>query len=200
MWAYRFLVLRDGERCARCYEIPTTPNTLDIDHIDDDHWNNHPENLRLLCRACNVTLENKRRVLPTPQNDPPSDKCVGERQRAQGQPSTQVVRGAVDFSQGEPTMQANFLYELDFRRWVLSQVQEKGYVPKLDTIAAGAEVVGCSPATSARYLLKLTSSVGPLQEIRDMLGGMMLTWKNGLKPEEEFRELIDLDKLAREEP
>lgn len=36
LWAYRFLVLRDGEQCARCYEIPTTQNDLDIDHIDGE--------------------------------------------------------------------------------------------------------------------------------------------------------------------
>ena len=35
-WAYRFLVLRDGELCARCFEIPTTLNALDIDHINGD--------------------------------------------------------------------------------------------------------------------------------------------------------------------
>ena len=74
-WAYRYLVLRDGEHCAICHARPTTQNTpttpdsttqnssttqntLDIDHIDGDPNNNHPDNLRLLCRQCNVATSN----------------------------------------------------------------------------------------------------------------------------------------------
>ncbi len=76
LWAYRYLAARDGEHCAICHAGPTTrntpptrdsttrngsttQNTLDIDHIDGDPENNHPDNLRLLCRQCNVATSNK---------------------------------------------------------------------------------------------------------------------------------------------
>ncbi len=66
--------------------------------------------------------------------------------------------------------------------------------PRLEkrAITGMAELVGCSVLTSTRYLMKLTSPLGPLQEIKDMLGGVMLTWKEGHKPEPTIK--IDLDK------
>lgn len=193
-WVYRYLVLRDGEQCARCFEIPTTQNSLDIDHINGISFDNDPDNLRLLCRRCNVSLGNKSRS-PTAQKESPSDQR--ERERREGKAATRVVREEVDYKQGEATMQANFLFEVDFRNWLLRVVAERGHYPKADAIAAGAELVGCSPLTTSRYVAKLVSSSGPLQEVRDMLGASMLQLKEHLR--EEPRTLIDLDALARQE-
>ena len=73
IFCYRWLVLRDGERCSRCFEIPTTRNentetqSLEIDHIDGNEHNWEEDNLRLLCKSCNVTLENQSRTLPSDQ-------------------------------------------------------------------------------------------------------------------------------------
>lgn len=184
LWAYRYLVIRDGEQCARCYEIPTAQNTLDIDHIDGNPQNNDPDNLRLLCRSCNVALGNKARL--------PSAQYVCEREGKEGKASTRVVREVVRYQEGSTEMQANFLFELDFRTWLLGKIRELGGFPKQDAITAGAEIVGCSPATTARYLTKLTSSAGPLQERRDMLKATILTLKDHLQPEETI--LVDLDR------
>jgi hypothetical protein len=189
IWAYRYLVERDGDQCARCYTIPTTLITLDIDHIDGNKWNNDPDNLRLLCRKCNVILENKAR--PTTRYEAPSDPvCV--REREEGKPSTRIARQLVDYRQGDSAMQANFLFELDFRMWLLDQVRDRGFIPQDDAINAGAEVVGCSPSTTARYLAKLTSSAGPLKKQKDMLGCIVLSLRDGLLPEPSIK--IDLDK------
>lgn len=185
LWAYRFLVLRDGEQCARCFEIPTAQNTLDIDHIDGDDWNNEPDNLRLLCRGCNVTLGNKARVLS-------SDQYVYEREGKEGKAQTRVSRDIVNYKEGSTEMQANFLFELDFRKWLLGKIRDQGGYPKLDAINSGAEIVGCSPSTTVRYLGKLTSREGPLKESKDMLGDIILTLKDHLKPEETI--LVDLDR------
>lgn len=185
LWAYRFLVIRDTEQCSRCFEIPTAQNTLDIDHIDGNEWNNEPDNLRLLCRSCNVSLANKARRLS-------SDHYVSERERKEGKASTRVGREVVSYREGSPEMQANFLYELDFRKWILGIILENGAISKPDAIAAGAEIVGCSPTTTARYLAKLTSSAGPLRETRDMLKDIILVLKDHLKPEESV--LVDLDR------
>lgn len=74
-------------------------------------------------------------------------------------------------------MQANDLFELDFRAWVLDQVRTYGSYPKTDAINSGAEVVGCSSLTSRRYLEKLTSAKGVLQEAKNPLKQMILTFK-----------------------
>lgn len=203
LWVYRYLVLRDGEQCARCYEVPTAKNNgnptakngnsssgLDIHHLDGNPFNNEPDNLALYCRACN----NKAR-----SNGPSAYSATCERERKEGKASTRVTREALDYRAPEApvTMQANFLYELDFRKWLLGIIQERGFIPKLDAINAGAEVVGCSPLTTQRYVAKLTSSVGVLNEVKDMLGETVLTWKPGIKPEETIK--LDLDKLMERE-
>lgn len=179
LWVYRYLVLRDGEQCARCFNIPTPQNTLygtlDIDHIDGNPFNWDTNNLRLLCHPCNVTLENKARVLEIP----PSDQV--ERERNQGKPATRVIKEAVPYKQGSPEMQASYLCELDYRTWILGKIRELGGFPRPDAINAGAEIVGCSPSTTTKYLAKLSSSEGPLQETRDMLGDVILELKDHLK-------------------
>jgi len=189
LWAYRYLAIRDGEQCARCYEIPTTQNTLDIDHIDGISFNNDPDNLRLLCRSCNVALENQTRTRP-------SDHSVCERERQEGKAATRVSREIVNYQEGSQEMQANFLFELDFRRWLMEKISTLGGLLKADAIAAGAEVVGCSPSTTARYIAKLTSSAGPLREARDMLGGTILTLKDGLQESVPLLS-VDLDKSVK---
>lgn len=189
LWAYRYLVLRDGERCARCFKIPTAQNKLDIDHSDGNPQNNEESNLRLLCRRCNVTLENQGRRTARP----PSDQR--ERERAEGLPATRVIREAVNYKQGAPEMQASFLFELDFRAWILRKVNEQDGYLKADAINSGAELVGCSPSTTTKYLAKLTSKEGPLQERKDMLGDLMLVLKDHLKPKPAIP--VDLDHSAR---
>ncbi len=190
-FAYHYLVLRDGEHCARCFEIPTPQNTLygtlDIDHIDGDPQNGDPQNLRLLCHPCNVLIENQRR---RGEASLPSDQK--ERERSEGQPATRVIKEAVNYRQGAPEMQANFLFEVDFRDWLLKKVREGGNgFPKADAINAGAEIVGCSPTTTLKYLAKLTSSAGPLIERKDYFGDLMLAFKDHLQPEPTT--LINLD-------
>jgi hypothetical protein len=45
------------ERCAECGTGPTwhgRPMTLEVDHVNGDWADNHPENLRLLCPNCHA--------------------------------------------------------------------------------------------------------------------------------------------------
>jgi hypothetical protein len=175
-------VLRDGEHCKICLAIPTTQNGLDIDHIDGDKTNGDPRNLRLLCRSCNVSEENKSRA------QCPSDQ--GEREREEGQPNTRLAKEAVDYKGGSIEMQACFLFELDYRDWVLKEVKQKGAFLKKEAIFAGAEIVGCSPTTTSKYLAKLTSSAGPIQEYKDKLGDTLLIPRNGHKPVESLQEVV----------
>jgi 5-methylcytosine-specific restriction endonuclease McrA len=224
-WAYRYLVLRDGEQCAICHAIPTTQNendlrttpivsptarnhkiheqndtekpgstatnqniartnsivspttelTLDIDHIDGNPNNNHPDNLRLLCRRCNVAASNK----SDPRKNYSSD--LRERERKEGRPSTRIAKRDANYREGSPEMQANLLYEVPFRRWLMRKVTTEGSYDRNTAIAEGAELVGCSPLTTARYVTKLTSPSGPLLEMDDALHHRILILKPHLQ-------------------
>lgn len=203
---YLFLCARDGEHCAECFAqptelisatqnadfsatqngdsttIPATQNgqsrrlkiILEIDHIDNNPRNNRPQNLQLLCKPHNVGKSNRHRSS--------SDLSLShkKRYRKHGNPSTQMVRNAVDFTAGTPQMQANSLYEPTFRNWILGKF-EKGaeFLDKEEVINSGAETAGCSVATATTYLKKLTSNAGPLVEQRDLMGNTVIV----LKPE-----------------
>lgn len=181
LWCYRYLVIRDGESCLLCGALPATRNNgfnvaeiLEIDHVDGDPWNWLPENLRLLCKKCNLAERNSASCAPR------GDSAHKDREKEEGRLQTRVVRTAVDYSHPEApvTMQANFLFEVDFRNWLLKLVRNEGFHSREDAVFAGAEKVGCSPQATRSYLRKLTSSLGPLQERKDMLGGWMLEFKS----------------------
>ncbi|MFC2041934.1 HNH endonuclease [Chloroflexota bacterium] len=190
LWVYRYLCKRDGEWCKSCGCKPTRtlesdfsgvvrhPKhvTLDIHHIDGNAKNNNPSNLILLCHRCNTSISNKQRAGKS------SVSCVRDngRERWEGKVATRIARQQVNYASGDASMQANGLYEVPFREWVLLQVRNLGFIAKRDAINAGAETVGCSTQTARRYLDKLTSYAGPLCEEKDLLGEMMLTWQSYL--------------------
>jgi hypothetical protein len=78
-------------------------------------------------------------------------------------------------------MQANLLYEVKFRRWLMRKVTTEGGYDRTTAIAEGAELVGCSPLTTARYITKLTSPSGPLMEMDDALYHRILILKPHLQ-------------------
>ncbi len=59
-WAYRFICLRDGERCIICGVKPRLGIKLEIDHIDGDISNSDPDNLCLLCKKHNCEMRGKK--------------------------------------------------------------------------------------------------------------------------------------------
>ena len=153
----------------------TTQNTLDIDHIDGNPENNDPDNLRLLCRRCNVATSNR----SNPRRSHSGDLCVcvSERERREGRSATQTGRDEADYRKASPEMQANLTCEVPFRRWIMATITSNGFYDRTTAMNEGAEVVGCSPATTARYLAKLTSAPGPLTETKDALGYSVLILK-----------------------
>lgn len=177
-WVYRYLVERDGERCQLCHAPPATRNNgnvslvLEIDHIDGDPWNWDPDNLRLLCK--NDNLAERNRASCAPRGD-----SAYMRKRVEGHESTRVIRQVVDCDDpaAPVTVRLNARYETLARTYALQLIAEKGYYLKVGVIAGMAEVTGCSILTAARYLAKLLGPAGPLQERKDMLGGLMLEYK-----------------------
>jgi hypothetical protein len=104
-----------------------------------------------------------------------------ERERKEGRPSTRIARKDANYREGSSEMQANLLYEDPFRRWLMRKVTTEGGYDRTTAIAEGAELVGCSPLTTARYITKLTSPSGPLTEIDDALYHRILILKPHLQ-------------------
>jgi len=141
---YRFLVDRYGELCHICGKKPSEVQLV-IDHKDNNSKNNHFDNLQLLCRGCNY-FKNPRRE--------PFD--VGERVR-------------VDESIRPPTsIEKNIEIEPKFLHCVEELLEKnESVMQKDDLIDSTAYVIGASPTTTARYLRKYCSSVGPFELVRD---------------------------------
>jgi len=123
--------------------------------------------MRLLCRRCNVARENRRRA---------KNPSVQE-ERERENPRTRVLKQAIPYHEGSAEMQANFLFEIDYRSWLLKFMDEYEFITKKEAINAGAEVAGCNPTTSAKYLAKLTSLAGPLTETKDMTGEVVILYR-----------------------
>ena len=172
---YGLIARTDGDRCAICGAGPTATNALDIDHIDGNPKNNAPDNLRLLCRRCNVATSNRLH----PRKNHSSD--LRERERKEDRSATSIARLDVDYTEGSSEMQANLLYEMPFRQWLVDKVRTEGSYDRKTAIAEGAELVGCSIDTTTKYLAKLTSPAGQLTEIKDSLGHRVLILKPHLQ-------------------
>ncbi len=174
--AYQFIAARDGEHCLICGKKP--PKTkLQIDHADNntDNWN--PDNLHLLCQKDNTSLRGKPISEHKKTIQTYSARNERERARERGREGTHLVKELVDYRTGSQEMKANSYYEIQYREWVLSVVREHGVITKLEAVNSGAEVVGCSTLTAGRYLVKLTSGVGPLKESKDATGTVVLNFR-----------------------
>lgn len=173
-WAYKFLVLRDGENCLLC----GATGKLEIDHADTDLHNDKPENLSLLCPVCNK----KMRMLTIAGHvaEIAAARCSqSERERERTYNRTELVKHDLDYSTGSTEMRANNYYEVTFRSYVIGKINDQETIDKAEAINAGAEAAGCSPTTAGRYLAKMTSSAGALYEYRDTAGRVRITLKHG---------------------
>jgi hypothetical protein len=103
------------------------------------------------------------------------------RERKEGKPGTRIARKDAKYRDGSPEMQANLLYDDPFRRWLMHKVITQGSYDRTTAAAEGAELVGCSPLTTARYITKLTSPSGPLLEMDDALHHRILILKPHLQ-------------------
>lgn len=168
-WVYRYLTCRDGEKCSICGRMTVSKpkkgtvingyQYLDIDHIDGNKKNNDYNNLRLLCRSCNVKEEHRVKRAKVRGR-----VCVCKSDR------TAEIRAMVPSAEGGIELQINALTEPRFRAWIAEMIEANGFVIKTDAIDGGAEIAGCSTATVQRYLRKLTSIAGELMETRDATG------------------------------
>lgn len=176
-WIYRFLAIRDGERCLKCGKTP--PKTpLTIDHSDNNEFNSDPDNLSLLCQGCNnfmrklSALAHRKLILKLRAN-----LCVCVNGNTGG--NTELNKTVLDYEQGSIEMKANGMFEVKYRDWIISVIKARGSYLKKEAITSGAEVVGCSSATITRYLEKLTSEAGILAEKKNSLRQTVIMFKDG---------------------
>lgn len=175
-WAYLYIAIRDGEQCIICRTKP--PNTkLEIDHIDGDITNNNPDNLCLLCKKHNCEMRGKKPSEHKRIIHRYSLQNAKERENDLAMPATQFVKEVLDYQGGSVEMQANTMFETRYREWIMNKVTTMNEYLKEEAINAGAELVGCSPLTTRRYLQKLSSSSGPLYETNDAFGRVVLRFK-----------------------
>jgi len=109
---------------------------------------------------------------------------VCAREKKGGRSSARTNGRDIDYREASPEMQVNLTCEASSRRWIITAVTANEFYYRTTAISEGAELVSCSPATTARYLTKLTSPSGPLTETVDALGHRVLVLKPHLQNRE----------------
>ena len=135
----QMLITLYGECCQRCGALPDTA-TIVINRKDSNNKNTAIENLQLLCRSC-VNLKSK-----TSEHD---DLCVKTREET-----------AISISREKQSKFYKFVYDhLDKRKELFYK----------ELMYSGAEYLDLSPATTDRYLQKMTSAYDKLEkELEDV--------------------------------
>jgi len=119
--------------CALCHE----PGIEEIDHINGDPGDNHPDNLRGVHKSCNIRQRNLQQSIPAHS----VKESVSEHESAE----IEIARDA------EPR----------YRKWLFERTGKAEPLYAQEAIYGGAEVIGISPVTARRYLGKVTSPQGP---------------------------------------
>lgn len=175
-WAYRYLCARDGEQCMFCRAKPPKVK-LEIDHIDNNPYNNDPANLCLLCKKHNCQMRGKKPSEHKRIIHSHSLQNENERDTPLASPATQFTKEVLDYHSGSVEMRANSMFETKFNNWVMSAATRSVELLKKEAVNSGAYEVGCNTQTTARYLDKLTSDSGPLYEARDTWGRVVIKLK-----------------------
>jgi hypothetical protein len=162
---YGFLSQRDGEHCDLCGSTP--PEVfLEVDHKEGTYLDYSPEKLRLLCKSCNRADGNRRRQRQSDKSPTKSVPRVSMREWGRSSQSPSTLKDTLDYQSGPVEMQANELFEGDFRNWLFAYLKENGSIDWDEAIHSGAQFVDCSSQSTERYLKKLTSLEGPLCKVK----------------------------------
>ena len=104
---------------------------------------------------------------------------MGEREKVSAKDATYSLREQVDYSAGSPEMAANDSAEIPYRNWLQAYIRSHVEIPRVEAIAAGAEIVGVSTTATRRYLEKLVSLAGPLTKYKNESRKWMIKAKEG---------------------
>jgi hypothetical protein len=179
--------------------------SLEIDHIDGNPLNNPPDgtNWRLLCKADNleawyagggvvsVCESERERDVVGKQTKASIKKGKGMRRQVKVEaeweemkrekrelcPATSVVKQQVSYREGESTMQANAFLQSAWGKWLVNQLNERGFMSRKEAKFSGAYITGGSPITIERYLDTALSPAGPIEKFTDDAGEVLIRWK-----------------------
>ena len=184
--------------------------SLELDHIDGNPLNNPADgtNWRLLCRADNLeawcesggvvsVCESERDVVSEQtkasidkdkegrrQEKVDADREEMKREKRELRPSTSVVKQQVSYRDGESTMQANAFLQSAWGKWLVQQLNERGFMPRKEAKFSGAYITGGSPITIERYLETALSPAGPIETFTGEAGEVLIRWKPRFREEE----------------
>ena len=113
--AIKYLIQRDGEKCAICGDLFHDPFKADIDHRNGIRYDHRAENLRLACSPCNSKewwkLNNQLRN-PTSSTIPRRENTSGGMSEAasvsipaSSDTDLKALHDRVNYSGGSPEMQ-----------------------------------------------------------------------------------------------
>lgn len=175
------LLKRDGDRCVRCGR--TNCSLLIQEFSGHRPWSSYLPpyaNLCLYCKACNSQVKGNYIKISAQTGvgvkEAPNANVIGGLRLA-GLPldlfpnPTILAHQVLAYKSGGFEAKSNDYFEPAFIEWLLNEIHIKYSVFKRNAINGGAAAVGCSPATSARYLAKLIDPLGggPLEEGYDQI-------------------------------
>ena len=167
---FAFVAHRDGKKCF--YQSPLCKGDLLLHHVDNNHENNLPANLRLACRGHN------NRMHPRGRDKRHKKQYVREWERGRGgggykqrEIAAEAKKMAGDNGYDDlakkrvhsAEMEKNSVCEPAYRMWVEEMVMKHGRVKAGDLVNGGAEKVSCSQQTAKKYLDKMCSITGRFQ-------------------------------------
>ena len=156
-WYQEILAKQGGEYCVICCRDIRTllqdgeSSKLCIDHLDNNNYHNHIQNLQFLCKSCNTKKNHPDTTLPFDR--------IASPEMAKGKRCESDFRRWVS---GRYMVNPNLGLEYSH------------------LIASGAEVVDCSPETIKRYLSKMTSHEG-MYDWMQKFGSIVLVLKEQYK-------------------
>ena len=80
-------------------------------------------------------------------------------------------------------MQANAFLQSAWGRWIVSELNARGFITRKNAKFSGAYVTGGSPITIERYLETALSEAGPLEAFSDDNGAILIRWKAKFREE-----------------
>jgi hypothetical protein len=112
-----------------------------------------------------------------------ADREEMKREKRELRPSTSVVKQQVSYRDGESTMQANAFLQSAWGKWLVQQLNERGFMPRKEAKFSGAYITGGSPITIERYLETALSPAGPIETFTGEAGEVLIRWKPRFREE-----------------
>ena len=81
------------------------------------------------------------------QTEVEADREEMKREKRELRPSTSVVKQQVSYRDGDMMMQANAFLQSAWGKWLVQQLNERGFMPRKEAKFSGADITGGSPTT-----------------------------------------------------